>query len=133
MIEKKAEDLRRRLQKDQFVVSVVGEFNRGKSTLINALIGLDLLPMGILPTTATINVLHYAEHPEIVVHYRNGDNTRMRFGADSLRELSAQGYGDCSSVKYIEIGYPSDILKNEVILVDTPGVNDIDEQRTEVT
>ena len=41
--------------------------------------------------------------------------------------------GRADEVAYVELGYPSDILKDNVVLVDTPGVNDLNEQRAEVT
>lgn len=62
-----------RLLNDSFTLSVVGEFSRGKSTLINALLGrADLLPTSIEPTTATITVLTAGETPEATVHYEDG-------------------------------------------------------------
>src|SRR5262249_15137801 len=41
------------------LVTVMGEFNSGKSTFVNALLGEEVAPMGITPTTATINILKY--------------------------------------------------------------------------
>ena len=40
---------------------------------------------------------------------------------------------EASHVKYVEVGWPAEILKDKVTLVDTPGVNDINEQRAEIT
>ena len=55
--------LKQAKQQDVFSIVVLGEFSRGKSTFVNALMGEPLLPMDVLPETAVIQVLHYAEQP----------------------------------------------------------------------
>ena len=52
-----------KLEEERFVLVVLGEFNHGKSTFVNALLGASVLPAGITPTTATINHLVYADMP----------------------------------------------------------------------
>lgn len=52
--------LRESIEKDSFTVAVVGEFSRGKSTFVNALIRQDILPMDVLPETAVLQVVEYA-------------------------------------------------------------------------
>jgi predicted GTPase len=117
----------------QFIITVVGEFNRGKSTLINALLGIDLLPTGILPTTASIHLIHYADEPSISVHNRNGNVAALPFSKDALNKYVADANFDSSTVNYIAVGYPLEYLKDGIVIVDTPGVNDIDEQRIAIT
>ena len=53
-------------------VVVVGEFNRGKSTLVNAFLGESLLPCDIVPTTAKIHKIRYSPGPTLKIHRRNG-------------------------------------------------------------
>lgn len=68
-----------------FLLVVVGEFNSGKSALINALLGHPYLKEGVTPTTDRIHILHYGEPgpPEFA-----GDDTRVfRFPVDFLREI----------------------------------------------
>jgi small GTP-binding protein len=87
-----------------FLLVVVGEYNTGKSTFINALLGDDVFEVGDLPTTRTISILRYGEvaKPEPV-----GDHTRIfRYPLDFLRELE---------------------------IVDTPGTNSIDRMEEEIT
>jgi ribosome biogenesis GTPase A len=55
-----ASDARRQLD-ELFLVVVVGEFNSGKSTTINALLGKKLLADGVTPTTSQISVIKYGE------------------------------------------------------------------------
>jgi small GTP-binding protein len=81
---------------DLFLLVIAGEFNAGKSAFINALLGQNLLPEGVTPTTSQIFLLKY------------GDEVGERPLSDGLRERTA----------------PVDILR-EIVLVDTPGTNAI--------
>lgn len=66
-------ELADKLEKNEFVLAVVGEFSRGKSTLINALLGYhDLLPTSIEPTTAAITLISYGETPSASVVFADG-------------------------------------------------------------
>src|SRR5580698_2264150 len=60
-------DLVKKLEEDRFHLVVVGEFNHGKTTFVNALLGQKILPVGVTPTTATIHHIKYAEVPEATV------------------------------------------------------------------
>ena len=53
-------DLVKKLDADRFHLVVVGEFNHGKTTFVNALLGASILPVGVTPTTAVIHHLEYA-------------------------------------------------------------------------
>lgn len=119
---------------DSYTVVVMGEFKRGKSTFINALLRTNLLPMNVIPETATINLLHYAEEPFVKVNYWDGRIEKGEVSYDYLRQFSAtNAMNKSADVKYIEIGYPLNLLDKNITLVDTPGVSDINEQRCEVT
>ena len=67
---------------EHFEVAIVGEFKRGKSTLINALLGQEVLPADVLPATATLNRVTYSEDPYVVVEYKSGETERV--GIDQL-------------------------------------------------
>ncbi|MCY3718846.1 MAG: dynamin family protein [Anaerolineaceae bacterium] len=94
----KLQDVTRDLRDSFFLVTVVGEFNAGKSTFVNALLGEDLLPTGITPTTATIDIVLYGNPP------RRSPSVRD----DGLREWAHPG-----------TGAPG------VALVDTPGTGSV--------
>lgn len=91
-------DVARDLRDSFFLVTVVGEFNAGKSTFVNALLGEGLLPTGITPTTATIDIVMYGAQPRRSPTIRD----------DGLREWAHPG-----------TGAPG------VALVDTPGTGSV--------
>lgn len=132
--EKSLRDLSEDIENDFYTVVVLGEFKRGKSTLINALLGENLLPSDVLPETATINALIYSQEPKLVVVKNDGSEETGEPTNAYLQRFSASNEEDyVNSIKYIKIGYNADILQKKIVLVDTPGVSDINEQRCEVT
>ena len=120
-----------KLEAERFHLVVLGEFNHGKSTFVNALLGQDVLPTGITPTTASINHVVYAETPNAHVKLLSGGDTDI--DPSQLKDWVTVAGGHANDVAFVELGFPSDLLKNNVVLVDTPGVNDLNEQRAEVT
>lgn len=69
---KKLRDMAQDLRDMFFMVAIIGEFNAGKSSFVNALIGEKLLPMGITPTTEYIELIRYNEEPNRVPNMRDG-------------------------------------------------------------
>ena len=122
------------IQKNFYTVVVLGEFKRGKSTFVNALLGTPLLPTDILPETATINAIMFNEEPKISVVTVDGEK-EGEATADFLKKFSAQVADEnfLNEIRYIKVGYPLEILKNRIVLVDTPGVADLSAQRAEIT
>ena len=126
-----------KLEQERFTLVVLGEFNHGKSTFVNALLGATVLPAGITPTTATINHLVYAPEPTARAVMQD-ESVRVLGKPDpkTLGEwvtIDGQRAGLQDQLRYVEVGWPADILKDRVTLVDTPGVNDINEARAEIT
>ncbi|HEX5063641.1 MAG TPA: dynamin family protein [Kofleriaceae bacterium] len=120
-----------KLEAERFHLVVLGEFNHGKSTFVNALLGQDVLPTGITPTTASINHVVYADSPRAHVKLLSGNEQGI--DPSQLKDWVTVAGGHADDVAYVELGFPSDMLRNNVVLVDTPGVNDLNEQRAEVT
>lgn len=120
-----------KLESERFHLVVLGEFNHGKSTFVNALLGSDILPTGITPTTASINHVVHAAAPSARVVLTSGESQPLEPG--QIKEWVTVAGNRASEVSFVEVGYPSPLLMNNVVLVDTPGVNDLNEQRAEVT
>lgn len=120
------------LRRGRVTLVVLGEFNHGKSTVINALLGNDILPVGITPTTAVITHLVHAERPTVTIKPpHNGEAYTIEYNEmeRAVRESGEEG----EEPEYVEIGYPNEVLGNSLVLVDTPGVNDISRQKVEIT
>ncbi len=66
------DDVLDRVQANSFAVAVVGEFKRGKSTFINALLGQEILPADVLPCSATLNRVTYGVQPLVKIVFRVG-------------------------------------------------------------
>jgi small GTP-binding protein len=120
-----------KLQEGRFHLVVLGEFNHGKSTFVNALLGADVLPTGITPTTATINHVVHAKKARARAVLEDGREETI--DPKKLSDWVTVDGEHTKGVRYVEVGWPSAILEDKVTLVDTPGVNDLNEQRAEVT
>ena len=129
--ERIARDLVKKLEEDRFHLVVVGEFNHGKSSFVNALLGKQVLPVGVTPTTATIHHLKYSDKPEATVVYASGKREPVAF--DDVKRFVVGGDKGTDSIDFLEVGYPAPLLKERILLVDTPGVNDLSLQRADIT
>jgi GTP-binding protein EngB required for normal cell division/Flp pilus assembly protein TadD len=103
-------------------VAVMGEFNAGKSSFVNALCGAEIARVGVTPTTATINLLRFGE-PGGRVHFHDGrvedrDAGQIRSFVAGLDEAAA------GAVRMVEIFHPLPVLQKTEV-VDTPGTNSL--------
>ena len=67
------------IKSKKYNVAVMGEFKKGKSSLINALLGSNILPADVTPTTATINRITYGIVPTVVINYKNGNKLSPKY------------------------------------------------------
>jgi predicted GTPase len=123
--------LLRKLEEDRFHLVVVGEFNHGKTTFVNALLGEHVLPVGVTPTTAAIHHIRWAARPEAIVVSTSGERRAIPF--EEAKRFAVGGGAATDDVDYLEIGYPAPLLEERILLVDTPGVNDLSLQRADIT
>ncbi|KYF62544.1 dynamin family protein [Sorangium cellulosum] len=126
-------DLVKKLDADRFHLVVVGEFNHGKTTFVNALLGASILPVGVTPTTAVIHHLEYAADPRAEVVYASGERNSLPFEDVRAFTVGGERSSGAGEVKFLEVGYPAELLRERVVLVDTPGVNDLSLQRADIT
>ncbi len=109
-------------------VVVFGEFNQGKSTLINALLGRVVLPTKLIPTTGHITRIIFGLQEEVRVHFLNGHcETCALDRLDSFSSLNQDGVAR-EDVDIIEVAVNAPLLQKELILIDTPGLNDDEAQ-----
>lgn len=122
-----------KLEQERFSLVVLGEFNRGKSTLINALVGERILPAGATPTTAALAELRQGSEFSATAVFDNSD--RLVLDRKEL-ETYLTGRVDpapSARVDRVEITLSAVVLQNNLTIVDTPGVNDLSQQRADVT
>ena len=125
-------NLVKKLEEDRFHLVVVGEFNHGKTTFVNALLGAPVLPTGVTPTTATIHHLRYGEEPKARVVLIDGGERAIEF--DAVKTFIVGGeHANEANVDHLEVSYPAALLQERIVLVDTPGVNDLSLQRADIT
>jgi small GTP-binding protein len=123
-------ELRRRLDTGAFRVLVAGEAKRGKSTLVNALLGRPVLPTGVVPLTAVPTTVTYGEADRVAVSYLDGRTAEC--GLAALTELVTEegNRGNVSGVATVSVQLPAPLLRNGLELVDTPGTGSVFEHNT---
>lgn len=122
------------LNDEKFELVVVGEFSRGKSTFVNAMLGRRILPSSVKPTTAIISKIIYGDIPKYFIHYKNKQVEELleeQFFKITAKDNVPQEYID--SIDFAEIMYPLSFCKDNVEVVDTPGTNDLNLGRMEIT
>jgi small GTP-binding protein len=112
-----------RLAEDRFNLAIVGQFSRGKSSLMNALLGAEKLPTGILPLTSVITTVTYGETERVLLQ-REGWSLPQEIRLDQLPEYVTQGRnpGNEKRVVLAEVQLPNELLRLGVHFVDTPGI-----------
>jgi GTP-binding protein EngB required for normal cell division len=116
-----------------FYVTCVGQFKRGKSTLINALVEETLLPAGVVPVTSVVTVVRHGPRRSARVRLPRGkwrEIAPSEVGAYVSEELNP---GNRKGVLAAEILLPSQLLASGLCLVDTPGLGSISEANTAAT
>lgn len=128
-----------RLAEGRFHLAVLGQFKRGKSTLLNALLGDELLPTDILPVTAIPTFVSYGPEVTAQVYFTNQPEPTRFTTADGQLAGFLQDYvtefgnpHNQRQVERVEITHPSEMLQQGVVLVDTPGIGSTLKHNTEV-
>jgi small GTP-binding protein len=120
-----------RLEQERFHLVVLGEFNHGKTTFVNALLGAPVLPTGVTPTTAVIHHVVHGDTPHAKAVDEAGNSHDVK--VEDVADYVVGGTAQAEKTRYLEIDYPASILDGGVVLVDTPGVNDLNSTRAEIT
>lgn len=121
MIVREAQWLSDRLRRNELTVLVAGQFKRGKSTLVNALLSEDLLPTGALPLTSVATMIRYGDSARAIVGFRDGGS--MQIAPSDIRQYvtEAENPENRLRVAHVDVEIPAEMLKG-VRLVDTPGI-----------
>ena len=131
--------LAQRLAQEHLQLAVLGQFKRGKSTFINALLGAAVLPTGVIPLTALATFIAWRAAPLVVVRFSAGArseeffpqtpeeirNVLFRFVAEEANPENRLG------VERVELFFPADILSDGTVIIDTPGIGSTLRHNTE--
>lgn len=128
-----ARELAGRVQEGRFYVACVGQFKRGKSTLINALLGQAILPMGFVPVTAVPTVVRFGQAPSARVRDTTGAWTTI--AVSDLKQFVSEEFNPENKKKVagVEVFLPSELLSSGMCLVDTPGLGSVFSGNTQAT
>jgi GTP-binding protein EngB required for normal cell division len=118
-----AQRLLARIAEDRFNLVVVGLFNRGKSSLMNAVLGLDRLPVGVLPLTSVVTTVSYGSRERLLIQTEGSSLLQQRPISRLAEYVTERGNpGNQKHVTLAEVQLPADILRRGFHFIDTPGV-----------
>ena len=122
-----------KLRDKTFSVGIMGEFKRGKSTVINALLGQNIIPSDILPTSATLNYVRWATKKGAVINFKDGRSIIIDVNdiINYVTKLTEESASVAATVEDAVVYYPCPFCQNGVQIVDTPGLND-EESMTQI-
>lgn len=124
------------VQAERFVIGVVGATNRGKSTLVNGLLGRrtdECAPIGRKPATSVISIFGHGLSAECRVCFRGGDHKAISENEIRIYATEEHNPGNRKGVRSIECVAPFEGLEPGVFLVDTPGAgNALEEMHNEI-
>jgi len=124
-VQEESKGLAERVMEGRFYVAVIGQFKRGKSTLLNALVGDGVLPTGVVPITTVPTVLRFGEKRSARVRFQGGSWTDVAPG-DLIEYVSEENNPEnAKRVAGVEVFLPSPLLAEGMCLVDTPGLGSI--------
>jgi GTPase SAR1 family protein/predicted lipase len=143
------------LSQGTYRLMVMGDMKRGKSTLLNALLGENLLPSDVNPCTALLTHLKYGPTKQVTLHFKATEKTTEKAAEktterapevidfDSFRQtyvidpaeskrLEAQGQAAFPEIDHVVVEYPLPLLQQGIELIDTPGLNDTEARNDQV-
>ena len=127
-------DLFARLAEDRFNLVVVGRFSRGKTSLMNAMLGTDRLPTGVVPVTSVITTVSYGTEEKAVLYYQH-TSLFLDIPLQQLAEhITEQGNpGNRRRIRMAEVQLPAELLRRGFYFVDTPGLGSSIVENTRTT
>ena len=115
-----------------------GEFKRGKSSLINAIIGDEICPTDIGIATAVVTRIMYGQTKKAVRYYGNlleGENAlkKEEIAWDDIQKYTVGDVIEIGSTVQMDLYYPSEFLKEGLVVIDTPGIGGLDPRHANLT
>jgi GTP-binding protein EngB required for normal cell division len=114
-----------RIAEGRFYVACVGQFKRGKSTLLNALIGESILPSGVVPVTSVPTILRFGKDYAARVRLNSGEWTDIAVADIEQYVSEGRNPENSKGVAALEVFIPSPLLADGMCFVDTPGLGSV--------
>jgi len=128
-----ARSLAGRVRAGRFYVVCVGQYKRGKSTLLNALMGERVLPVGVVPLTVVVTILRYGTPRTARVQFADGSWADIEPDAIAEYVTEEKNPENSKGVAVVEVLTPNSLLESGLCLVDTPGIGSVFIDNTEAT
>ncbi len=114
-----------RLASSRFEIALFGQVSCGKSSLLNDILGADVLPVGVRPMTAVPTRLLHGRPPALTVSF--ADRRTIQVEVERLAEFVTEDAnpGNAKAVTSVVVGYPSERLGDGIVFVDTPGLGSL--------
>lgn len=120
-----AQEARGRLEDERFHLAVMGQFKRGKSTLINALLGEALLPTGVVPLTSVATEIRFGERRQATVVFEDGRRETVPTGDIAFYVTEKHNPENKKGVWRVEVRFPAPLLREGMVISDTPGLGSV--------
>jgi GTP-binding protein EngB required for normal cell division len=124
-------ELRERATAGRFDVVFAGQFKRGKTSLVNALIGLELLPVAVFPLTSVVTILSYGADVAATVVHESGEQRPIPITELASYVTERGNPNNAKHIREVQVTCPSPWLEDGIRLVDTPGVGSVYQHNTE--
>lgn len=128
-----ARSVAERVAEGRFYVACIGQFKRGKSTLMNALIGASVVPTGVIPVTTVPTVIRHGDYRCARIRLQSQDWSDIPL--ENLDEYVTEDKNpeNVKAVTGVEVFFPSPLLATGMCLVDTPGLGSVFEGNSAAT
>jgi hypothetical protein len=120
-----ARSVAERVSEGRFYVACIGQFKRGKSSVLNALVGNSVLPTGVVPVTAVPTIVRYGRRAAARVRFEAGEWTDIPVKTVDEYVSEEKNPENAKHVAALEIFVPSPLLATGMCFVDTPGLGSV--------
>lgn len=134
------QDLNERLSGGRLRIAVLGQFNRGKSSFINTLLGLEVLPISVLPITSVPTVITHGSKNVCTIKFSDDkENLKVEENTDDIVNLLSDYVSEknnpknSKNVSGVTVSTKSNFLHHGTVLIDTPGFGSTNIHNTETT
>ncbi|MCL6580216.1 MAG: dynamin family protein [Firmicutes bacterium] len=129
-VAEEAAEARRRLDEERLHLAVLGEFKRGKSTLVNALLGEEILPAAVVPLTSVPTEVRHGRERAATVRLLDGSSREIGLEELPRYVTERENPGNRLGVREVEVRHPHPALEDGLVITDTPGLGSVHAHNT---